>query len=162
MKTIVLYYSRTGVTDKAAKRIAKDLNADIEEIKDKTKRSGAIGYIRSGRDASLGKRTDLHPLKSIIADYDLVVLGTPIWAWTVSTPIKTFIEDNKKKIKNTAFFCTMGGNNPGKTFAVMTSLVGKEPISTISIRTKDVQTEDISPFIASLTKQSNKKKTNKK
>ena len=54
-KTLVAYYSRTGTTKKVGEAIAKALKADIDEIIDLKKRSGAIGWVVSGKDASQGK-----------------------------------------------------------------------------------------------------------
>ena len=51
MKILIAYYSRTGSTKIVAEKLMAMTGADIEEIKDKTDRSGIIGYMRSGREA---------------------------------------------------------------------------------------------------------------
>jgi flavodoxin len=43
MKTLVVYYSRTGTTRKVAEAIAGILRCDIEEVVDTKKRSGILG-----------------------------------------------------------------------------------------------------------------------
>jgi menaquinone-dependent protoporphyrinogen IX oxidase len=40
------------------------------------------------------------------SDYDLVIIGPPIWTSRVSTPVRTYIEENKAKFKRAAYFCT--------------------------------------------------------
>lgn len=135
MKILVVYYSRTGVTETVAKEIAKELKADIEAITDNVNRDGAIGYIKCGKEAMSKKVIDINPIKNNPDGYDLVVVGTPIWGWTMASPIKAFL--HKYKPKNVAFFCTMGGS-AGKTFANMQELSGK-PNATVEFLTEEVQ-----------------------
>ena len=49
MKTIVVYYSRTGNTRKVAEELADTLKCDIEQIIDTQKRSDVLGFLRSGK-----------------------------------------------------------------------------------------------------------------
>ena len=55
MKTLLVYYSRTQITEKIAKTIQKDLDCDIEEITVGDKYDGTIGYIKGGFDASANR-----------------------------------------------------------------------------------------------------------
>lgn len=43
MKAVVIYYSRTGNAKFIAEKIAQEVNADIEAIVDKKKRTGPVG-----------------------------------------------------------------------------------------------------------------------
>ncbi len=80
MKTLVVYYSRTGTTKKAAEIAAKELNADMEEIVDEIKRKGILGYIKSGSHALRKKLTKIEKLEKDAKDYDLIIIGSPVWA----------------------------------------------------------------------------------
>lgn len=137
MKILVAYYSRTGTTKKVAAALADKLGAELEEIKDTVARSGAIGYLKSGRDGMQRNLTKLEPIAKNPADYDLVIVGTPIWSWSVSAPVRTYLTEQKNNFRQVAFFCTMGGNY-GKTFVEMEELVGQEPIGTLALTTRDV------------------------
>jgi menaquinone-dependent protoporphyrinogen IX oxidase len=110
MKTLVAYYSRTGLTRKVALLISKKLKADCDEIVDKKHRAGAIGWIFSGRDATLRRLTDI-TYKKDPKNYDLIIIGGPVWSWNVTPAIKTYVQDNKKSLKarRVAFFATQGG-----------------------------------------------------
>jgi len=149
MKSLVVFYSRTGTTKKVAESIAKKLEADIEEIVDLTDRKGALGFILGGRDALRKKPTEIKKPEKNPADYDLVVIGTPVWASTMAPAIRVYF--STAKIKSSAFFCTYGGRGAEKTFADMlelllhTKLVGK-----LGLSTKEVNLgaeEKISKFI---------------
>jgi flavodoxin len=144
MKILVVYYSRTGTTKKMAEAIASKLGAEIEEIKDTINRSGIKGYAISGRDAMKRKLTKLESIKLNPADYDLVIVGTPIWAWNVSVPIRTYLNEQKDKFKQTAFFCTMGGTGDEKAFSEMEGIVGKKPKAVLSVLTREAAKGDYS------------------
>ena len=155
MKTLVVFYSRTGTTKKVAEAIAQKTGADLEEIKDTANRSGAMGYVRSGRDAMRKKLTKLEPLLKNPADYDLVVIGTPIWGWNVSAPVRTYLTEQKEKFlpeadKKVAFFCTMGGSGDKNAFSEMEKIIGKEPVATLALTTKEVVKNDYSQAIEDL------------
>ncbi len=144
MKTLVIFYSRTGTTKKVGEALAIKLGADMEEIKDTVNRSGAKGYLLSGRDAMRKMLTKLESQNKNASDYDLVVIGTPIWAWSMSTPIRTYITEHKNDFKNVAFFCTMGGSGDEGTFSEMTEIIGKKPISTLALKTIQVVKNEFS------------------
>lgn len=138
MKTLILFYSRTGTTRKVAEKLAPTIGADIEEIFDTVDRSGVMGYLSAGRDASRKKLTTLKPLSHDLSDYDLIIVGTPIWAWTMSSPIMTLLTEQKGNIKQAAFFCTRGGKGDQKVFVDMAALLDKQPIAVFGLSTKDV------------------------
>jgi flavodoxin len=154
MKTLVVFYSRTGTTKKVAEAIAEKTGADLEEIKDTVDRGGAMGYLRSGRDAMKKRLTNLEPVLKNPADYDLVVIGTPIWGWNVSAPVRTYLTEQKEKFlpeadKKVAFFCTMGGSGDKNAFSEMGKIIGKKPATTLALTTKEVVSGNISEKIDS-------------
>lgn len=132
MNALVVYYSRSGTTRKVAEQISTFLGGDAEEIHDRTNRSGIMGWIRAGRDAGSKKLTVLEEVKKDPANYDVVVIGTPIWRHSVSTPIRTYISQFGERFKKVAFFCT--GNTGDNVFGEMESLCGKKPVATLSLR----------------------------
>lgn len=138
MKTLVVFYSRTGTTKKIALEIAGRLGAETEEIKDTVDRGGMKGYLFAGRDAMQKNLTVLEPTMKNPADFDLVIIGTPIWGWNMSTPIRTYITEKKGIFKNVSFFCTMGGSGDDKAFAEMENIIGRKPLTTLTLLTKDV------------------------
>jgi flavodoxin len=138
MKPLVVFYSRTGTTKKVAEEISRLLGGDIEEIHDLKKRSGIIGFLKSARDARSRKLTTLETVKNDPAIFDIVVIGTPIWAGTLSTPVRTYISQYKGGFRKVAFFCTAGGNR-GNPFDEVESLCGKKPVATLRLRRKEVR-----------------------
>lgn len=139
MKSLVVYYSRTGHTDKVARELADALESDVEEIIDTKKRSGILGWIRSVIDARNKSLTVLKDPINDPAEYDLLIIGTPIWASHVSTPVRTYINQNQAKLNDLAFFCTAGGENFTGTFNDMRELSGKSPVATLGVRGKEIK-----------------------
>ncbi len=110
MKCLVVYYSRTGKTRFVAENIATQLNADIEEIVDQKKRAGKLGWIMAGKDASRKSLTEISSATKLSKDYDLIVIGTPIWAWSPTPAVRTYIKQNSLSGKRVALFYTSDGD----------------------------------------------------
>lgn len=142
MTTLIAYYSRTEVTAKVAKDIQKEFGADIEEIKDTKNRSGTLGWIKSLFDAIKGKPAKINPIENDPAEYDTVIIGTPVWASTMATPILAYITENKLKFKNLAFFCTCGSSGYEETLAKMEKVADKEPLETLFLTKTDIGSYD--------------------
>ncbi len=141
MGVLIIFYSRTGTTKKVANLISENLNCDSEEILDTKNRLGFFGWLKSGKDAMMKKLTILEKIDKNPDSYDLVVIGTPIWASNMSTPIRTYIVENKEKFKKVSFFCTEGGSGGKKCFERMTKLCDKDPVATLEINSKDIKKE---------------------
>jgi flavodoxin len=124
-KYLVAYYSWTGNTAKVAKLIAETLSADIEEINDVEPRSGPFAFA-AAVVASLLKRSPpiLQRTKSV-ADYDVVILGCPVWASNMATPMRTYITRENPRIKQVGLFCTLGGSGGKAALARMAALCGR-------------------------------------
>lgn len=152
MKTLILFYSRTGTTKKVAEKIATILKADIEEVSDSINRSGIRGYLIAGKEAVSKKIITINPIINNISDYDLVIIGTPVWAWTMSSPIRSLITEQKENFKQVAFFCTQGGEGNQGALSDMIKLSNKEPIATLSLLTKKVLHDQIEEDINNFTK----------
>ena len=65
------------------------------------------------------------------ADYDLVVVGTPVWASTMASPVYSYLENNKDKIKKAAYFCTCGSSGYESTLENMEKLTGIKPVANL-------------------------------
>ena len=135
METLIIFYSRTGTTKKIGEEISKNLKADVEEIISFKNYHGIFGYIKASIEA-IFKKIPLIKTKKNPFLYDLVIVGTPIWAGTIASPMRTYL--TKNKFKKVAFFCTRGGSKVEKTFREMEKLSCK-PISTLALKTKEVR-----------------------
>jgi flavodoxin len=141
-KCLVVYYSRTGNTRKVGAAIAEALGADVEEIVDKKDRSGALGFVTGARDAMLKALTEIGEPQNDPAAYDLVIIGTPVWAWTMCPAVRAYLVRVKDKLRGVAFFSTAGSTGLKGTFEDMAKLCGKEPAATLGIKEKELRGEE--------------------
>lgn len=109
LKSLVVYYTRGGNTRFIAETIAAEIGADIEEVIDLKKRSGILGYLSGGRDAMQGKETEISPTIKSPVDYELIVVGGPIWAGKPAPAITTYLKKNDLSGKKVAVFFSQGG-----------------------------------------------------
>ncbi len=139
MNALVVYFSRSGHTEQVARKVADLLHADVEPITDKTSRRGILGYLRSGFEAATRRLPEIEPPMHDLAGYDLVIIGTPIWNASVSSPVRAFLDRNRGKLKRVAFFCTMGGSGSDRAFHEMERAGGKRPASVLVLRERDLR-----------------------
>lgn len=142
MKTLVAYYSRTNITKKLALEIAEAVNADTEEIISKVNYDGKLGYVRAGKDGMTAKIIDLETLKHDPADYDLIYLGVPVWAGKAANPLISYIKQNEGKFSNVKFFATAGKSGFEGAFKQIEEFVGRSPLKTLALTTKEVKSGD--------------------
>jgi flavodoxin len=149
MKTLVAFYSRTGHTKKVAEAIAKELGADLEEIIDKTNRSGLWGWLMAGRDAFRKRLTTIEKPKKDPAHYELVICGSPLWAFISSSPaIRSYVLENAAKLKRVAFFLTMGGTKGKRALEDLEKLGGKKAIATLEIKESEIASQIFSQKVS--------------
>jgi flavodoxin len=116
-KPLVVYYSLEGNTKFVAEAIAGLANADILELKPvKDISPGLMKYLWGGRMAVMKTEPELEPYDIDPKDYDMLFIGSPIWAWTFSPPIRTFLARSKLRKKKVALFITHG-NGPKEAMA---------------------------------------------
>jgi flavodoxin len=147
MKTLIVYYSRTGNARKVATALAEKLQADVEEIVPAKDYAGALGWMAAGKDSTFKSQPPIAAVKNDPAQYDLVIVGTPIWAFTAAAPIFTYLAEHGKACKSVAFYCTMGGNGDKRAYDDMAER-SQAPKATMTILDKDLKAGNIGPSIA--------------
>jgi len=149
MKILLVYYSRTHVTEKIAKSIQNKLNCDIEEITDGGKYNGKLGYMKGGMNASMRRTSKIDPISKNPSDYDLVIIGTPVWASNMATPIYSYLLKYKNDIPDIASFCTCISGGFEKTLQNIDITCGKSALAQMYLTSKDVEnpTQKINNFI---------------
>ncbi|MBQ9697921.1 MAG: NAD(P)H-dependent oxidoreductase [Acidaminococcaceae bacterium] len=133
-KTLVAYFSATGTTAAAAKKLAAAAGADMYEIKpavpytkedlnwmNKSSRSSVEMNDKSSRPA-------LADTSAAVSAYDTILLGFPIWWYIAPTIINTFLESYDFAGKKIVLFATSGGSGFGRA---VESLKGSCPGATV-------------------------------
>lgn len=149
-KVLIVYYSRTGTTRKVAAELAAISGWDLERVIDTRPREGLLGYLRAGLDALLERHTRLAPSRADPASYDFVVVGTPVWNGSVSTPIRTWLAEHAGRLPGLAFFATEGGRGGRRAFDKMGTIANVVPLVTLELTQREVEAGDFAPRLAPL------------
>ena len=140
-RTLIVYYSMTGRTRPIANELRRAMNADIEEIREPARRTGLPGIWRALFDAILHRRTKILPPSHDVVSYDLIVLGGPIWAGKLATPVRSFARQHGSRVAQMAFFCTAGGPKADSAFADLQRLCGRAPRATCLVDASHLEPE---------------------
>ncbi len=111
MKSIVIYYSLFGHTQKVAKIIAKKLDSDLLKIKSEKAYNIATAVIEGKNDIETKHLPKLKKYNFNANEYDLIIIGSPVWWDSITPPIRTFLMENDLSEKNLKFFSTFGQSN---------------------------------------------------
>lgn len=151
-KTLVAYYSWSGHTRQIAEAIAAEFDADVEQIREVNSRSGWIAYFRSAWEALQGKSAPIADVKNSVSGYDLVVLGTPVWAGRMSSPLRTYILQERDKFARIAVFCSEGGANGDRAIGQVAELCGKVPVASLIVTEGELASGTYRQKVAEFTK----------
>jgi len=93
-KVLVVFYSLTGNTKFIAETIRETVDAELLEIKPikEYNPKGMSKYVWGGMQAVMSSKPALKPINIDTSTYDLIFLGTPVWAWNISPPMRSFLE----------------------------------------------------------------------
>lgn len=118
MRVAVVYFSLEGNTKYVAEKIAKELNADmIQLIPVKEYPTGKVSkFFWGGKSTTFKETPKLESYQFDPDNYELVILGTPIWAGTFVPPLRTFLKKTKLTGKKVAMFANCSGGSAEKCF----------------------------------------------
>ena len=74
----------------------------------------------------------------------MVVIGTPVWAFTMASPVRAFLKKYSTQIKCAAFFCTQGSKGAERTFEQMAEMLQLAPAARLVLNIKEVMACKIS------------------
>lgn len=122
-KSLVIYFSLTGNTKYVAESIAEATGADLLELTPlKPYPRGFLCYLFGGMQAVFGSKPALKPFDKNPADYDLWLIGTPVWAGRHAPPLNTFLSRVSTAGKKIALWACAGDPN-GKALSAIKSRI---------------------------------------
>jgi len=139
MKTLVIYYSLSGNTLKVAEAIANALEADVIRLKDRRSRTGLFGILRTIYQVLFSRPAKIRFASTDPYQYDLLILGAPVWIMKLAPPMRSYILKEKDRFKKVAFFCTEGSSGGSSAFKTMQRLCEKQPVATLEMTEADIQ-----------------------
>ena len=162
-KRLVVFHSASGNTEKVAQAVAEALSADVEQIQEVKPRpidirgKGLGNFLNMGRvafGALVGRATPIKEAQRDPAGYDLVVIGTPVYAGSLAGPVRAYLDRYRSGFKAVAFFCTGEGPHNEKVFQQMEAVCGKSPKAVRAFHAPEIRAGEFRPqveeFIAGL------------
>ena len=135
-KVLIVYYSYEGNTEFVAESIQKKTNGDMLrlELSEQKDRVGLSKYLWGGSQVMMGKKPQLKKIDVDIKEYDLIFLGSPIWAGRYAPAFNTYLANLEGlNDKEFALFCCHGGGGGNKAFAkVKSKLSGNDFLTDIA------------------------------
>jgi flavodoxin len=108
-KPLLVYFSRGGNTRIVARELAADLGAESAEIKSKLNRQDFSGIMTCLLDQLLDRDDDPEAIQVDIASHNPVIIASPTWLKTISSPARTFIQQHDFKGKDVYIVLTYNG-----------------------------------------------------
>ena len=136
-RILVVSYSLGGTTRIVADELVRLLSADSYGIVEARRRKGLVDYLLAGFE-SLAKGVPAIVDSCEPSAYDMVVLGTPVWAGSMASPMRSFLLAHRREFDKVACFCTMSERGAKNTLREMKVLTRSEGAPTFSAREADV------------------------
>ena len=131
-KTLVVYYSASGNTERVAKDIAEAAGADLFEIvPTEVYTSEDLNW--TNPDSRVSREHDDESLRDVplttteVPDwdsYDTVFIGYPIWWGIAAWPVDTFVKNNDFTGKTVIPFATSSSSGMGQSGSLLTDMAG--------------------------------------
>ena len=131
-KTLVVYYSASGNTERVAKDIAEAAGADLFEIVPaELYTSDDLNW--TNPDSRVSREHDDESLRDVplttteVPDwdsYDTVFIGYPIWWGIAAWPVDTFVKNNDFTGKTVIPFATSSSSGMGQSGSLLADMAG--------------------------------------
>lgn len=143
MKTLITYFSAEGTTKKIALEVAKEANFDTFEIVPEQPYSSAdIKWInplaRCNKEKISKKDVPVVGKIDNFKDYDVILIGFPIWYGCAPNVVNTFCKNYDFSGKKVIAFATSGGSPIGKTAEKLEPYVkGASSVTAVLVHNKE-------------------------
>jgi hypothetical protein len=151
-RILVVYFSQGTATRRVAEDLALLLGADLEQVVEaKQRKWGFFGFMGAGAASSFGRAARIAVPSRDPAAYEGVVVCTPIWAWRLSPPMRSWLRLNKGKLPPLAAYVTVSGDTqPDKVAAEMARESGRQPAAIAGFAQRDFEAGSRARYVAKI------------
>ncbi|HWI81125.1 flavodoxin [Ramlibacter sp.] len=135
---LVVFYSYTGTSRRLAQLLCAQLDWPSGEIVERQSRAGGSGTVRCILDTLLRRRPAIRYDGPDPAGYDAVVLVSPIWAYGLAGPMRSFVGEQRAKLRNVAVISVMGSAGASNAVAEIDRLSGRAPLIAAAFTSREV------------------------
>jgi len=138
MRKLVIYYSLEGHVKQLAEALAAEIGADIVRVqpKDDIPATGFSRYLKGGRQVIKKIEPEIYPLSLDLGEYDLLFIGSPVWAGGYAPALRTLFAQTKLNGKKAALFVSHRGAAGTSLQQMADSLKGNEIVGQVDFNDK--------------------------
>lgn len=137
MKSIIVYFTFGGATQREAERLAAELNAPLYRVKEVHNRSFLGAFIPGGFLAMRRKTVSIQPFDIDLNDYDQIIIGCPVWAGYPAPAFNAIVQRLPTGKRIEVFLCS-GGSGTQKSESGTKALIEEKGCAVVSYR--DIRT----------------------
>jgi flavodoxin len=153
MKICIIYHSESGNTRHVAQHLASECDAHLVEVSDRGQYMKLTRFLVWCKKARGEEKTEIEPAAVDVLGYDVLVFGSPVWAFKPTPAIHTAIDSLKGcEGKKAVVFSTHGGR-PGQTDETFRKWIesrGMKLVAVTSIHQNDIENEKKTKELVSL------------
>lgn len=144
MKICIIYHSETGNTRHVAQHIASAFDSQLIEVTDTQSYNRLTRFLVLCKMANREDKTVIEPASIDISGFDLVVFGSPVWAFKPTPVIHAAIDGLKGCMGKPAVAFSTHGGRPGKTDEIFKKWIeerGMVPVAISNIHQNDIENQ---------------------
>ncbi len=157
MKVLIVYYSWTGATGQIARMIQQELGGDLEKLQAAYDQD-SIGYPVLSKEITSRVQAKYHAVKHDPGHYDLVIIGTPVWGFNISSPVRAYLMGYHGELQAVAFFVVCDVSGTSKVLRDMEGFSGLRPRARLEINDVEMKSgthlEKVRSFVRELQEES--------
>ncbi|HEX3001024.1 MAG TPA: metalloregulator ArsR/SmtB family transcription factor [Methanoregula sp.] len=145
IRACVIYYSYSGITRRIAEGIRNASGCDVIGVRTKTPYSSFTAYTTGVLRSRKMACDPIEPEEIDVSDYDLLIIGTPVWAWKPAPAINAAIQALTGCEGKMAVIFTTCNNHPGEALPLMSKALegrGVNVMAAISLNAEDTKNPD--------------------
>jgi hypothetical protein len=133
VRSLVAFYSLSGHTRALAETLSDAGAGELEEVTEPRARVGFVGELRALVDSVLRRAPRISRTRHDPADFDVLVLGGPVWAGRIAAPVRTYARTHGRRARRVAFFCTYDSDGAAAAIQELADLCGRRPEAVLAV-----------------------------
>ncbi|WP_395704052.1 hypothetical protein [Aquabacterium sp.] len=151
---VVFFPDDEGHTERVAAEVARRCRGAREQVRELRTSGGLSGRMRAAWQAATRASPPIAPPRRRPADFDLIVVGTPVWGHGPAAPIRSYLREHAREFRRVAFFSTGPHAGDAAVFEEMQRLSARAPVARAALRVTraggELPAETLRRFLAAL------------
>jgi multimeric flavodoxin WrbA len=161
MKVCIIYHSETGNTRHVAQHLSSAIvDSHLIEVFDRARYTFLTRYLVRCKKSRSEEKTDIEPSHLDVAGFDLIVFGSPVWAFKPTPVIHTAIDHLKGCEKERVVAFVTHGGRPGQSEVVFRTWIeqrGMQFCGFLGINQKEIEDDKVNAALLAVVTAAGKK-----